>query len=416
MPAGHGPCCVPAMADADDHGWRLAGAWADISPGDAHAPHETIPRAAHRQTPAPTMSFMVRYLGAAAIVAVLSIGAVLFVFPSAIARPPFASGSARPQPPTYVTAYWIEQVAARVLPSVVTLQVSEGDQALVGSGVIITADGLIMTNNHVVAGLATGPQPPAGAQVTFHDGRVGAFEVVAADPQSDIAIVRAQNFSGLAPISMGSSANLRVGQLVAAMGSPLGLQGTVTSGIVSALHRLVCPAADGDHRFGFYAIQTDAAINPGNSGGALVDMNGDLIGVNAAESVVGSADDSNSTQHGSIGLGFAIPVDHAARIAAELIATGRASHGWLGAQLSGDANPHGAKVIGTESGSPAAVAGLTAGVVITRIGEQRVGSNDAVLAAVQSLDPGDAVTLVFTDDAGESKSVQIKLGSDRGRQ
>ena len=123
-----------------------------------------------------------------------------------------------------------------------------------------------MTNNHVVEGLATGPQASAGAQVTFHDGRVGTLEMVAADPQSDIAIVRAEGFSGLAPISMGSSAKLRVGQLVAAMGSPLGLQGTVTSGIVSALHRLVCPPADGDHRSGFYAIQTDAAINPGKLG------------------------------------------------------------------------------------------------------------------------------------------------------
>ena len=414
MSAGYGSCRVPAMSDTNDYGSHLAGAWADIPPGGLHPPHRTIPRAAHRQTP-PTASFMFRYLGAAAIIAVLSVAAVLFVFPS-VARSPFASSSTRPQPPTYVTAYWIEQVAARVLPSVVTLQVSEGDHSLLGSGVIITADGLIMTNNHVVAGLATGPQTPAGAQVTFHDGRVGAVEVVAADPQSDIAIVRAHNFSGLTPISMGSSAKLRVGQLVAAMGSPLGLQGTVTSGIVSALHRLVCPAADGDHGSGFYAIQTDAAINPGNSGGALVDMNGDLVGVNAAESVVGSADDSNSTQHGSIGLGFAIPIDHAARIAAELIATGRASHAWLGAQVSGDADPYGARVVRVESGSPAAAAGLTAGAVVTKIGEQRIGSGDAVLAAVRSMEPGDSVTLVFTDGSGETKSVQIKLGSDRGRQ
>ncbi len=416
MSAGYGSCRVPPMSDANDYGSHLAGAWADIPPGGPHPAPRTIPRAAHRQTPAPTTSFMVRYLGAAAIIAVLSVAAVLFVFPSPVARSPFASSSAHPQPPAYVTAYWIEQVAARVLPSMVTLQVSEGDHPLLGSGVIITADGLIITNNHVVAGLATGPQTPAGVQVTFHDGRVGAVEVVAADPQSDIAIVRAQNFSGLTPISMGSSASLRVGQLVAAMGSPLGLQGTVTSGIVSALHRLVCPAADGDHRAGFYAIQTDAAINPGNSGGALVDTNGDLVGVNAAESVVGSADDSNSTEHGSIGLGFAIPIDHAARIAAELIATGRASHAWLGAQVSGDEDPHGARVVRVESGSPAAAAGLTAGAVVTKIGDQRIGSGDTVLAAVQSLEPGDAVTLVFTDGSGESKSVQIKLGSDRDRQ
>jgi putative serine protease PepD len=203
---------------------------------------------------------------------------------------------------------------------------------------------------------------------------------------------------------------------VAALGSPLGLQGTVTAGIISALHRLVCPAADAGDRSGFYAIQTDAAINPGNSGGALVDMNGDLVGINAAESVVGSADDSKITQHGSIGLGFAIPIDHAARIVAELIATGRASHAWLGAQVSGEADPYGAKVVGVESGGPAATGGLTAAAVITNIGDQRIGSGDALLAAVYSMEPGDLVTLVFTDRSGETKSVQIKLGSDWGRQ
>jgi len=132
--------------------------------------------------------------------------------------------------------------------------------------------------------------------------------------------------------------------------------------------------------------------------------------------VVGSADDSNSTQHGSIGLGFAIPIDHAARIAAELITTGRASHAWLGAQVSGDADPHGAKVVRVESGSPAAAAGLTAGAVVTKIGEQRIGSGNAMLAAVHSMEPGDLVTLVFTDGSGETKSVQITLGSDWGRQ
>ncbi len=416
MSAGHGCCRVPVTSDAHDYGTHLAGAWADIPKGGPHPNHRTIPRAAQRKRPTPAASFMFRYLGAAAIIAVLSIAVVLLVSPAAVERSPFATSSARLQPPTYVTAYWIEQVAAKVLPSVVTLQISEGDHPLLGSGIILTADGMIMTNNHVVAGLGTGPQASARAEVTFNDGRVTAADVVAADPESDIAIVRAHNFSGLTPISMGSAANLHVGQLVAALGSPLGLQGTVTAGIISALHRLVCPAADRDNRSAFYAIQTDAAINPGNSGGGLVDMNGELVGVNAAESVVGSADDPNSTQHGSIGLGFAIPVDHAARIAAELIATGRASHAWLGAQVSGDADPHGAKVVRVESGSPAAAAGLTAGAVVTKIGDQRIGSGDAVLAVVQSLEPGDSVTLVFTAGSGETKSVQIKLGSDRGRQ
>lgn len=199
------------------------------------------------------------------------------------------------------------------------------------------------------------------------------------------------------------------------MGSPLGLRGTVTPGIISALNRLVCPATGGDIRSAFYAIQTDAAINPGNSGGALVDTNGELVGMNAAESVVVSADDSNSTEHGSTGLGFAIPVDHAARIAAELMATGRASHAWLGAQVSGDADPYGAKIIGVESGSKAEAAGLTAGAQVTKLNDQPTGSGEILLAAVQSMEPGDQVTLEFTDSSGRTGTVQVNLGSDLGR-
>ncbi|MGZ4583636.1 MAG: S1C family serine protease [Mycobacterium sp.] len=351
-----------------------------------------------------------------AVIALISIAVILLTHPGAGGRSPFTARAARPAPPTYVTAYWAEQVAAKVLPSVVTLQISQGTQSLLGSGVVLTADGLIMTNNHVVAGLGAAPNAPTRAQASFNDGRAAAIEVVAADPLSDIAVLRAQNVSGLAPVSVGSSANLHVGQLVAALGSPLGLQGTVTTGIVSALHRLVCPATDSKDRSAFYAIQTDAAINPGNSGGALVDMNGDLVGVNAAESVVGSADESNTSEHGSIGLGFAIPIDHAVRIASELIATGRASHAWLGAQVNADADPDGARVIGVESGSPAAKAGLTAGATITKLGDQRIGGGDGLLVAVQSMEPGDAATLQFVDRSGETTTAQIKLGTDRGRQ
>jgi putative serine protease PepD len=307
-------------------------------------------------------------------------------------------------------------VAAKVLPSVVTLEISDGKRSLSGSGIILTPDGVIMTNNHVVAGIGAGPQAPARAVVTFNDGRTAAADLIAADPRSDVAIVRAQGVAGLTPVSIGSSANLRVGQPVAAVGSPLGLRGTVTTGIVSALNRLVCPPTGRDDRSAFYAIQTDAAINPGNSGGALVDMNGELVGMNAAESVVVSADDSDSTEHGSIGLGFAIPVDHAARIAGELTATGRASHAWLGAQVSSDTDPYGAKIIGVESRSPAEAAGLTAGGQVTQIDDQRIGSGDTLLAAVQSMEPGARVTLVFTDSSGITRTVRVSLSSDKGRQ
>ena len=168
--------------------------------------------------------------------------------------------------------------------------------------------------------------------VTFADGRTAPFTVVGADPASDIAVVKAQGVSGLTPITLGSSANLRVGQDVVAIGSPLGLEGTVTTGIVSALNRPVSTAGDaGNQNTVLDAIQTDAAINPGNSGGALVNMNGELIGVNSAIATLGG--DSQEAQSGSIGLGFAIPVDQAKRIADELISTGTASHASLGVQV-----------------------------------------------------------------------------------
>ncbi len=303
-----------------------------------------------------------------------------------------------------------------MLPSVVTLQINQGGYPLMASGIVLSADGLIMTNNHVVA-LASSRPPQSGSfSVIFNDGRTAAFTVIATDPASDIAIGRAQQISGLTPISIGSSANLRVGQPVTAVGTPMGLRGTVTVGIVSALNRLVSPANDPEHRFGaFYAIQTDAAINPGNSGGALVDMDGNLVGINAAGQGAIPADGSGTAYRGSIGLGFAIPVDHAARVAAELLATGHASHGWLGAQASNDIDPHGAKITGVENGSPAAAAGLTVGALVTKLDDQIIENGDMLLAAVESKEPGTRVALVVTDSSGRPKTVQVNLGTDLGR-
>ena len=405
MSDGGGSCGVTAISYDQQDYRHTAGSLSS---------HRAIPVTTQRLTPARVASFMLCNLGVAATAAVIGVVVVL-VFPyAAVGRSLFMSDSARTLPPAYSATSWVERVAAKVLPSIVTLEISDGNRSLSGSGIILTPDGMIMTNNHVVAGIGAGPQAPARALVTFNDGRTAAAYVIAADPQSDVAIVRAQNVSDRTPVSIGSSTNLRVGHAVAAVGSPLGLRGTVTAGIVSALDRLVCPATGRENRSAFYAIQTDAAINPGNSGGALVDTNGDLVGVNAAESVVASADDSNSTEHGSIGLGFAIPVDHAARIAAELLATGRASHAWLGAKVSSDTDPYGAKIIGVESGSPAEAAGLTAGAQVTKINDQRIGSGDTLLAAVQSMDPGDRVTLVFTDSSGNTRTVQVNLSSDRG--
>ncbi len=335
------------------------------------------------------------------------------------------SGSTPGVPAANLPPGSVEQVAAKVVPSVVKLETDLGRANEEGSGVLLSADGLILTNNHVVA--AANGQPPAGGPdsppasdapkpdgkavttVTFADGRTAPFTVVGADPASDIAVVKAQGVSGLTPITLGSSANLRVGQDVVAVGSPLGLEGTVTTGIVSALNRPVSTAGDaGNQNTVLDAIQTDAAINPGNSGGALVNMNGELIGVNSAIATLGG--DSQEAQSGSIGLGFAIPVDQAKRIADELISSGTASHASLGVQVSNDAATHGAKIVEVTQGGPADGAGLPSGVVITKVDDRVITSSDALVAAVRSRAPGEKVTLTYLDAAGNSQTLDVTLG------
>ncbi|MGV9799725.1 S1C family serine protease [Mycobacterium sp. NPDC003449] len=314
----------------------------------------------------------------------------------------------------------VEQVAAKVVPSVVKLETDLGRASEEGSGIILTSDGLILTNNHVVEAAKQDPGAPgapgmpvvpggATTKVTFSDGTSKQFTVVGTDPSSDIAVVRAQDVSGLTPISLGSSANLRVGQDVVAIGSPLGLEGTVTTGIISALNRPV--AAGGDTRNQntvLDAIQTDAAINPGNSGGALVNMNGELVGINSAIATMGG--DSAQAQSGSIGLGFAIPVDQAKRIADELIQNGTASHASLGVQVANDKASDGAKIVEVTGGGAAAAAGLPSGVVVTKVDDRVVGSADALVAAVRSKAPGEKVTLTYLDQAGKPQTVEVTLG------
>jgi putative serine protease PepD len=355
---------------------------------------------------------MLRELGVAVIVAVIGLAVVVIVRPAGGGSQSFASSSQIRRPADDLPASWVEQVVARVSPSVVTLESTDGGHSELGSGVILTPDGMIMTNNHVVAAVGIGPDASARTVVTLNDGRTAAFDVIAADPQSDIALVRAKELSGLIPISIGSSGYLRIGQPVAAVGSPLGLQGTITAGVISALNRPVCTDTHGGNCLvAFGAIQTDTALNPGNSGGALVDTNGRLIGVNAAEAAT-RGEGSDTTQHGSIGIGFAIPVDRAARIAAELIATGRASHAWLGAQASSVTDNGGARIISVTSGSPAEAAGLTAGAVVTKVDDHVIGTANELVATVLSKDPGAPMTLGFTDSFGDLRTVGIVLGTD----
>ncbi len=354
--------------------------------------------------------------------------------PSTVARPSApAAPNARSVPTANAPIGSVEQVAAKVVPSVVKLETKMGRASEEGSGIILSADGLILTNNHVVSavkGGPGGPKPPGlprpvpGAPsdpsakpgpggmttiVTFADGRTAPFTVVGTDPASDIAVVRAQGVSGLTPITLGSSASLRVGQDVVAIGSPLGLEGTVTTGIVSALNRPVSAGGDASNQNTVLdAIQTDAAINPGNSGGALVNMAGELVGVNSAIATLGG--DSPESQSGSIGLGFAIPVDQAKRIADELISSGTASHASLGVQVSNDVTTHGAKIVEVVKGGAAANAGLPSGVVVTKVDDRVIGSANALVAAVRSRAPGEKLTLTYLDPAGASQTVNVTLG------
>jgi putative serine protease PepD len=328
------------------------------------------------------------------------------------------SGAAPSEPAASLPAGSVEQVAAKVVPSVVKLETDMGRQSEEGSGIILSSDGLILTNNHVVAAAkdgsagapgAPGAPAPTQTKVTFADGNTTTFTVVGTDPSSDIAVVRAQGASGLTPITLGSSGNLRVGQDVVAIGSPLGLEGTVTTGIVSALNRPVAAGGDAQNQNTVLdAIQTDAAINPGNSGGALVNMNGELVGVNSAIATLGG--ESASSQSGSIGLGFAIPVDQAKRIADELIQNGTASHASLGVQVGNDAGSDGAKIVDVTSGGAASAAGLPSGVIVTKVDDRVIGSADALVAAVRSKAPGDQVTLTYLDASGKPQTVQVTLG------
>ncbi|WP_299575812.1 trypsin-like peptidase domain-containing protein [uncultured Williamsia sp.] len=299
----------------------------------------------------------------------------------------------------------VQEVAAKVLPSVVSIDVRVGNREGEGSGVVLSQDGFILTNNHVV----TAESGRSGQlTVSYNDGSTSGASVVGADPISDIAVIKVDK-TGLTPITVGTSGNLAVGQNVIAVGSPLGLAGTVTTGIISSLNRPVSTQGANDSTASVIdAIQTDAAINPGNSGGALVNGNGALIGINTA---IASLSDSSSQQGGSIGLGFAIPIDQAMRIAQELQRTGKATQAGLGVsvQSSGEnASTPGALISAVQAGGAASKAGIPSGALVTKVNDRVISSGDALVAAIRSHAPGDTVSISYTAN-GQSKTVQVTL-------
>ncbi|BEP11752.1 hypothetical protein acdb102_00630 [Acidothermaceae bacterium B102] len=333
------------------------------------------------------------------------------------------------------TAQSYAAIAAKVLPVVVSIDVVGQSESDTGSGIVLTTSGYILTNHHVIAAAETS----GTITVHFNDGSTAAAKIVGSDTASDLAVIKVTK-TGLTAATLGDSSSVKVGDAVLAVGSPLGLSGTVTSGIVSALNRPVDTTADQSQQqqqtspygnFGggttsggsdtsttssvatvFGAIQTDAAINPGNSGGALVDATGAVIGINSAIASLGSS--SSSSQSGNIGVGFAIPINLAKTIAQELITTGKATHAQIGLSVgdntSQTTDETTVTVEAVTAGGPGAAAGLQKGDVITKIDSTVVTDSDTLIATVRSHTAGDKVTITFTRD-GVTKTATVTIGS-----
>ncbi|WP_443049724.1 trypsin-like peptidase domain-containing protein [Streptomyces sp. HD] len=311
-------------------------------------------------------------------------------------------------------------IAARALPSVVTLHVSGSEEQGTGTGFVLDDRGHILTNNHVVE--------PAGSDgeisVTFHSGDTAKATVVGRDSGYDLAVVKVSGVSGLKPLPLGNSDNVQVGDPVVAIGAPYDLEGTVTAGIISAKERPITAGGEGgDGSDVSYvdALQTDAPINPGNSGGPLLDARARVVGINSAIRSADSGSDLDSGQSGSIGLGFAIPVNQAKRVAEELINTGKAAHPVIGVTLDMDYSGDGARVgtKGSDGGSavtrggPGDKAGIEQGDVITAVDGQRVHSGEELIVKTRAHRPGDHLELTL-ERGGKEITISLTLGSASG--
>lgn len=308
----------------------------------------------------------------------------------------------------------VTSVADNVLPSVVTITAAGQSGAGTGSGEVIKTDGYIMTNNHVIATAANGGK----VEVTFAAGDTVPATIVGRDVLTDLAVLKVTPPFNLKAIAMGSSGSVDVGQPVVALGAPLGLSGTVTSGIVSALDRTVeVPAESDGNALLVGAVQTDAAINPGNSGGALVNCSGQLVGVPSAGATVPSST-GEASSGGSIGLGFAIPVDLAKTISNEIISTGRASHAYFGLQTvpipqtaaAQAGTSQGLFVAGVVANGPSAQAGLREGDIITKVDGKAATSNVQLQELTLTKKAGDKVSMEYLRN-GSSATATVTLGT-----
>ena len=352
-----------------------------------------------------------RWAIAVAIVVAVLVAAAIAVAAYAAGRSSDSSSSSSSDSPA-ATGCDVRSVADEVLPSVVTISANGATGAGTGSGEVISPDGYILTNNHVISGAANG----GNVEVLFSDGRSEPATIIGRDILTDLAVLKVDPTSDLSPIKVGESSSVHVGQPVVALGAPLGLSGTVTAGIVSALDRMVnVPADNGATAIITAAVQTDASINPGNSGGALVNCQGRLVGVPTA----GAAPPGGGG--GSVGLGFAIPVDFAMDIAAELIRHGAISHATFGidtapippSAASSSGPPQGLFVQTVVPGGPAASAGLQPGDVITKIDGEAATSSVQLETLTLTKKPGDTVAIEHWR-AGHTATATVTLGTAPG--
>ena len=346
-------------------------------------------------------------LGAALVVGGVIGGAIVAVTKSSASTPAAASN------PTQVSACAVTSVADQVLPSVVTISARGQGGGGTGSGEIIRPDGYILTNNHVIAIAADG----GSVDVQFADGQTAPATITGRDPLTDLAVIKVDTSAKLKVIALGESSSVKVGQPTVVIGSPLGLSGTVTSGIVSALDRTIqVPGENNSTALLVSAIQTDASINPGNSGGAMVNCSNQLIGVPSAGATVPTQ--SGESSGGSIGLGFAIPVDLAKTISDEIIASGSVTHAFFGLQTlpippvaaEQAGLPGGLYVGAVTPGGPAAQAGLRAEDVITSINGAPATSNIQLQELALTKKPGDTVSLEYSRN-GHTTKTSVTLGT-----
>lgn len=304
----------------------------------------------------------------------------------------------------------VAAVAQQLLPSTVQISAEyDGEEGgATGSGFVLDRQGHIITNNHVVASAAEDDGP---IEIVDQDGNRYDATLVGRSEVYDLAVLYAKDVTGLKPAALGSSQVLRVGEPVVAFGSPLGLSSTVTAGIVSALHRPVTTGDAGNESSYINAVQTDAAINPGNSGGPLVNLRGQVVGVNSAIATTGG---SVGGESGNIGVGFAIPIEQVRITADQILRTGEARYPVIGAKVqTGREDGTGAEIDEVLNGTPAEKSGLQKGDVITKVNGERVSDGIALIVAIRSHQPGETLEFTVSRD-GKERTVSVTLGSEVG--